>query len=426
MSGKVFGTILACVLAACGGAGGGTSAPAKAPSQVPAPAPNPSSKPLSCASNASPMPTGTVDGPSPKPATGLTVPAGFTISIIANVPAAREVALAPNGDLFVGTGGSSVYLIRDVEGRPGYAHIFATLNDSPAAGVAFSTQNCSLYVGTQFGVYRIGYATGDQVARSDAVRIATVRPSGGGGHVTTSVATTGNTLYASIGSSCDACTESDLTRASIQQMGLDGNGMTARAVHIRNAIALAVNPSTGTLWAGDAGQDELPAGHPYELFDGVTTHAGVADYGWPACEENQHAYRGGASCGNTVVPAVEFPAYSTAIGAAFYPANASGPYAFPAQYRGGAFVALHGSWHSVQGCNVAPLVAFVAMNGDTPRTPVNWSDPHAQWQPFVTGFQPGCSANTRIGRPAGIAIGPQGDLFISDDASGAIYRVRPQ
>jgi glucose/arabinose dehydrogenase len=357
---------------------------------------------------------------------GLSVPNGFSIEKIASLTGPRELAFAPNGDLFVGTGGSSVYMIQSAEGQPSYAHIFTTVPDSPAAGIAFSMQTCALYVGTQFGVYRVAYTTGEQMAQSNPVRIASVRPARGGGHATTSIAISGNTLYASVGSSCDACAESDPTRAAIHQMALDGTGMTKRANRIRNAIALTINPATSTLWAGNAGQDSLPAGHPYELFDGVTLHSGVADYGWPDCEENQHAYRSGATCSGTVIPAVEFPAYSTAIGAAFYPVDPSGTSAFPSQYRGGAFVSLHGSWHVINGCNVAPLVAFVPMNGDTPRTPVNWSDPHAQWTPFVNGFQPGCNAGSRIGRPVGIAVGPQGDLFVADDFSGAVYRIRPR
>jgi glucose/arabinose dehydrogenase len=72
------------------------------------------------------------------------------------------------------------------------------------------------------------------------------------------------------------------------------------------------------------------------------------------------------------------------------------------------------------------MVAFVPMNGDTPRTPVNWSDPHVQWSAFVNGFQPRCNDGSRIGRPVGVAVGPQGDLFVADDLSGAIYRIRPQ
>jgi hypothetical protein len=95
------------------------------------------------------------------------------------------------------------------------------------------------------------------------------------------VAVANKRLYTSVGSSCNNCDpDLDATRATIQQADLDGSGMTVKARHIRNAIALAANPATGTLWAGVAGQDELPHGHPYEMFDPVTLHPGVVDYGW--------------------------------------------------------------------------------------------------------------------------------------------------
>ena len=138
----------------------------------------------------------------------------------------------------------------------------------------------------------------------------------------------------------------------------------------RSAIALAVNPATGTLWAGGAGQDDLTEEHPYEFFDAVTLHPGVADYGWPACEENHVAYEANASCASTVAPLIELPAYSTLIGATFYPVGQGGAYAFPAAYRGGLFVTAHGSWHMAPsgGYAAAPRVVYVPMNGDAPAT----------------------------------------------------------
>lgn len=365
---------------------------------------------------------------STQPASGLSVPAGFRIEIIGNVGGARELAAAPNGDLFVGTVGSSVYVIANAEGQAASPSVFAQLPDTPAAGVALALSGSSgtLYVGTELGVYRIPYAVGDRKARSAPAKIASVRTGGGSGHSTTSVAFANGVLYASVGSSCNACKESDPTRATIQQMHPDGSAMTAKAVRIRNAIALSVNPATQTVWAGDAGQDSLTDGHPYEFFDPVTLHTGVADYGWPECEENRQAYTPGADCSATVIPRVVFPAYETLIGAAFYPVNASGPYAFPSAYRGGAFVAMHGSWHTGgNGTYLAPpRVAFVPMNGDAPRTPVNWSDPTAQWSDFISGFQL-ADGTTRIGRPTGVAVGASGSLFIADDQTGDIYRIRP-
>ncbi len=351
-------------------------------------------------------------------APGLTVPSGFSIEIVAHIAGARELSSAPNGDLFVGTQSPNVMIVPNAEGNPGQPKLFARLPDTPAAGVAFA--NGYLYVGTSGGVWRIKYA--DDKREGEPAKIATVRPKGGGGHVTTSVAVSRDRLYASVGSSCDACNETDPTRASIQEMDLEGRGMHARAVHIRNAIALAVNPETGNVWAGDAGQDTLEHGHPYEIFDPFTLlHAGTPNYGWPGCYENHRSVSGAHNCGEMTVPRVVFPAYITPIGAVFYPTAMSGKFAFPAEYRGGAFVALHGSWHRPL---VAPRVAFVPIKGDEPAKPVDWSNPDTQWRQFVGGFQR--LDQSRIGRPTGITVGPEGSLFVADDYAGLVYRIRPK
>jgi glucose/arabinose dehydrogenase len=64
------------------------------------------------------------------------------------------------------------------------------------------------------------------------------------------------------------------------------------------------------------------------------------------------------------------------------------------------------------------------LRGDTPSTSVSWSDPTKQWTPILSGFQR--SDGSRIARPSGIAIGPQGSLLVADDQTGTIYRIRPK
>ena len=396
---RPFAPVLALMaqLAACGG---GASAPATGPADIP-----------------------------------FTLPAGFAASTIASVPSARELAALPNGDLLVGTTGAQLYLVPNAEstGAAGAPHVFLSLptGDGPANGVALSPDGSAIYVATEYHVYRVAYHGGDQSEpNAGAQPIAAIRTGGiaphsdGDVHVTSSVAVGNSTVYVGVGSSCNACAESDPTRATIQAMSLTGANMHTIATRFRNPIALAVNPSSGVLWAGDAGQDNLPYGHPYEFVDAVTLQPGSpVDYGWPACEEHQVAYAANANCGNVAIPRVEFPAYATHIGAIFYPLNPSGTYAFPALYRGGLFVASHGSWHCCPA--TPPGVAFVPMNGDTPRTAVDWSNPNAQWQPFLTAF--GGSAHTSYrGRPTGIAVGAQGSLFVADDHDGVIYRIRPR
>ncbi len=172
----------------------------------------------------------------------------------------------------------------------------------------------------------------------------------------------------------------------------------------------------------------LPAGHPYEFFDDVTTQRTPVDYGWPYCyEDRKHKPGTSQDCAQTATPRIIFPPYETPVGAVFYPMHQGGRYALPPQYRGGAFVTLHGSWHGpAQGLSgfMPPRVVFVPMHGDSPARPLRWSDPSAQWSEFAGGYQEG-GTSSRSGRPTGIAIGPDGDLFVADDETGAIYRIRP-
>ncbi len=363
----------------------------------------------------------------------VTVPAGFKMEVVAEVDSARELAALPNGDLLVATNGASIYIIPNAEadGLPGAAAKFADAPDANPAGIAYVPSTCSIYFGTNKGVYKADYKDGDQTGDFGNpiahVRQGTPTPgSDGDVHQTTSVAFGNGVLYAGVGSGCNACSEVDPTRATIQSMAPDGTGMTTRATHIRNAIAVTSNPATGSIWAGGAGQDSLPLGHPYEFFDLVTSHPGTADYGWPDCEENHQAYGSGADCSNSLEPVIEFPAYSTLIGAAFYPANQAGSHAFPAPYKGGLFVAGHGSWHTTSGGAYfsAPRFAFVAMNGDAPATAVDWTDPTKQWTAFVDGWQK-ADGVTRVGRPTGVAVGSKGSVFLGDDSNGLVYRIRP-
>jgi glucose/arabinose dehydrogenase len=359
----------------------------------------------------------------------LTLARGFTLEQIATVPGARELAIAPNGDLFVGTLGRDVAIVPAAESEhPGAPQTFATFDDAPAAGVALGDD--ALYVGTQFGVYAVPYHLGDRHASGAPEKLFAVRTSGvTRDHRTTSLAVTGDTLYASVGSSCNACRpELDRTRASILRYDLLRSVQTDAAYNIRNAIALAIDPLTKELWAGVAGADDLPLGHPYEIFDAVTLHGVSVDYGWPACYENRrHVEKWSGDCANAAIPRVVFPAYETPIGAVFYPLEPRGAHAFPAEYRGGAFVTLHGSWHGpADGLPgfIPPRVVFVPMHGDDPARDVDWSDPTTQWREFVGGYQEGGTSN-RSGRPTGITVGPDGSLFLADDQSGAIYRIRP-
>jgi glucose/arabinose dehydrogenase len=407
---SVILTALVCGLAAC-------SADKNA---TPPPAPDPTACPGTTLS------AGTTTN-APNVPSALSIVNGFQLQAIARVSGARELAALPNGDLIVGTGGTSVYLIPHADLDDGFYQPikFATIDDAPAAGVAFDPSTCRVYVGTNHGVYSIAYTDGATTGTVSGP-IALVRQENDGGHATTSLTVSGDKLYVSVGSSCNDCVESDKTRATVQVMNLDGSGMTTYAKRYRNAMAVTTNPATGAVWAGGAGQDELPLGHPYESFDPITLRGPGADYGWPDCNENRNDFGQGKNCTNVVVPRIAMPAYSTLIGAAFYPSNQTGAHVFPGSHRGSLFIGMHGSWHTDANGHLfsPPSVAWLQMNGDEPAIAVNWDDPHAQWNEFIGGFQ-NADGQSRVARPTGLAVGSQGSLFIADDGGGIVFRVRP-
>jgi glucose/arabinose dehydrogenase len=366
------------------------------------------------------------DAPPPVPEGVLAAP-GFAIEVIASVGGARQIAALPNGDLLVGTSGSNVvYVPRADAVRAGAPIVFASSSEeAPVQGITFHEPSCNVFVATQFGIYRVPYEDAQASGQLGAA-IARVRDGGGGGHSTTSVAVAGKHLFAGVGSSCNACTETDPTRATVQRMNLDGSEMVTYARRIRNPIAFTTNPVTRTLWAGNAGQDGLPEGHPYEFFDAVTAHPLGADYGWPDCEENNVAYAPEANCAGTVAPRVVLPAYSTLVGAAFYPTSSTGEHAFPPAYRGSALVVARGAWHKSSGGGYfsPPRVVAVSMTGDAPNVAVDWKDPSKQWTELVTGFET-ADRTARRGRPTGIAVGRDGSVYVGDDTNGYVYRIRP-
>jgi glucose/arabinose dehydrogenase len=438
------------------------------PSALPTPSPSPVPS-----SNPTGIPT---TAPSTSPTLGPTaapLPIALTFNsggvygetIATGLVAPRQLVALPNGDLLVGSNdlGGKVYIVPNADGA-GAANAPKTFLTIPspaqqgtAQGIAIDAGANNVYIATNQSVWKVPYHSGDQSEPTPSVEVAKVRRgviapnSDGDVHYTSSVAVLGTTLYVGVGSSCNACVESDPTRGTIQKVDLTTLAMSTKAARFRNALALTVNPATQTLWAGGAGQDVLLKlngsvvvgvsspleGHPYEFFDPVTAHTeAVPDYGWPDCEENNRVYnplgKPNATCDSTttantkvVVPAVAFYAYSTMIGATFYPANQTGKYLLPASYRGGAFLSMHGSWHeNANGIPLAvPEVVFVPMNGDRPVLMADWSNSGAQWQSFLYGFQD-TTNGTRIGRPVGLAVGPQGSLFIADDYAGVIYRIR--
>jgi glucose/arabinose dehydrogenase len=261
----------------------------------------------------------------------------------------------------------------------------------------------SWYIGVPTGVVRLTDTDGD--GRSDqAFTLIGDYPTGGHNTRTVLFLPDGR-MAVSVGSSCNVCEEADSRRAAVVVYdGPDAGGGRLFAVGLRNAVGLALHPLTGELWATNNGRDlmgdDLPPETVYIIREG-------ADYGWPRCHagdvvDPDFGFVG--ACEGVVNPVAEWQAHTAPLGLAFYTGEG-----FPAEYRGDLFIALHGSWNHSTG--VGYSVIRLPLDGSTAVGPV---------EDFAWGWLKGGEAS---GRPVGLAVGPEGALYVSDDKGGLIYRI---
>ncbi len=169
-----------------------------------------------------------------------------------------------------------------------------------------------------------------------------------------------------------------------------------------------MHPQTGALWASQNERDNLAPSHedlPPEEINIVTDGA---DYGWPYCYGDRvpnPEYNDQARCAKTVTPALKLQAHSAPLGMSFL----SRATLLPAAYRGDLLVAFHGSWN-----RSTPTGAKVVRVRVVDGKPTTVED-------FITGWQ--AASGSRWGRPVDVVVAADGSVLVSDDDSGAIYRV---
>jgi len=221
-----------------------------------------------------------------------------------------------------------------------------------------------------------------------------------GGHSTRTVAVRpdGQLLLAA-GSTCNVCVEADPRRAAINLLPSEGGSSRVYMTGLRNAVGVWVDPATARAWATDMGRDwlgdDLPPETVYEVIDG-------ADAGWPRCHAGDVVdpeFGGEGACDGVAAPAVTFGAHSA-------------PLALLA-WEGHLVVALHGSWNRSDKAGYA--LWWLPWDGE----------PAGEAEPFATGFLTE-GAQEAHGRPAGLAVGADEALYVSDDKGGYIYRIAPR
>jgi glucose/arabinose dehydrogenase len=340
----------------------------------------------------------------------LSVPPGFFVYPWAsNLPGARTLTIAPNGDVFVvQISENTITVLRDADhdGIPETRFTFASggaLN--LPFGLAFyppGPNPAFVYVANADRVVRYPYANGDPTARGPAQTIVSDLPTPIG-HLTRGLAfrSDGTKMYVSVGSAANVETGEDPRRAAILEYNPDGSGFRLFATGLRNPVTLAFEQGTGALWTvvneRDGLGDDLPPDFATHITDG-------GFYGWPydyiGPNPDPRIPPPAGGVGNVIVPDVLIQAHSAPLGLAFYTGSA-----FPASYRSGAFVTLHGSWNRTQ--RTGYKLIHVRPDGSYEDVIWGWALPDG----------------TVWGRPVGVTMAADGSLLVSDDGAGVVWRL---
>ena len=345
----------------------------------------------------------------------LSLPQGFTISLVSDeVPNARQMALSAGGILYVGTRkAGKVYALLPRKGPgkgPGKG-----LNDPEVVVIAQNLTMPSgvvildgdLYVGALDRVLKYPNIDKQLQNSSSSKPITEVlsenlpdKTHHGWKYLS---AGPDGYLYVPVGAPCNICLSDNPVFASIQRMDPESGTMSTYAEGIRNTVGMAWHPETDRLWFTDNGRDMLGDDIPAEEVNEVRDV--LAHYGYPyihAGDISDPEFGKGKNAEDYVRPRYKIQAHSAALGISFYTGQQ-----FPDQYRNALFIAEHGSWNRTEkvGYRVSVL---------------RWEAGQKVYEPFISGWLNG---DTSWGRPNDVLVSPEGDLLISDDQAGAIYRV---
>lgn len=341
----------------------------------------------------------------------IAVPSGFEVTVFAEgLDGPRFSHVGPDGHLYVADRGNDrVVRLPDAngDGVTDAVEVFADELDSVHSLVFHEG---AWYVGVPSGVIRLEDTNGDGTADSRTTLIDNYTPAGQ--HSTRTVAfLPDGRLLISAGSTCNVCLEDDPRRAAVtvydSPVGQDQlTGEQIFATGLRNAVGLAVNPTTNQLWATNNGRDlmgdDLPPESIYIVEEGN-------NYGWPFCHSGDIVDPDMGepdSCDRVEPPAATMQAHVAPLGMTFYTGDS-----FPEEYHGDLFIALHGSWNRSEPVGYS-IVRLPLDNGQPTRRPV---------EDFAVGWLQ--DDNSASGRPVDVTVGADGALYVTDDKGGFVYRI---
>ncbi len=380
----------------------------------------------------------------------LTLPDGFKATVFADsVGRARHIAVRANGDVYVNLRDAGVVALRDTDGD-GTADRSETFGTAEGTGI--EARGTWLYVASREAVFRYDMTDADLVPETAPELLIGGFPEQRAHAAKTFTFDEAGHIYVNQGVPSNACQEetrtpgspgqdpcSDLERSGIWRFPADTLGQdqmtdgTLFATGLRHSVAINWNPGAGQVFIVNHGRDQLNTLWPdyYDAEDNARLPAEEmhalsmgSNVGWPfTYYDRENGVRmvapeyGGdgqtaAEPGRFQDPVATFPAHWAPNDLLFYTGDA-----FPEMYRGGAFVAFHGSW------NRAPLpqggynVVFV---------PFKEGMPSGDWQVFADGFKGAetlASPRDAVARPTGLAQGPDGALYVADSVKGTVWRI---
>jgi glucose/arabinose dehydrogenase len=380
---------------------------------------------------------------------GLTLAPGFAATVVQEgLGSGRHLAITDKGDIYLAARDGLVAM-RDKDGD-GKVDESAKFGDVKGTGIQLFKS--WLYVSDNVGVYRYPLRKGALGPAGPKETVVAGFPMERQHADKTFALDKKGTLYVNVGAPSNSCQEKDRQEGSLgrnpcpilEKYGgvwvfdgtrLDQTPANGRrfATGIRNAVALEWDEGQDALYSAIHGRDSIDILFPtlYNAADNATRQAEEfhkitdgGDYGWPYTFFDTKLgkrvvapeYGGDAKkepeAGKYPDPLVAFPAHWAPNDIVFYSGKN-----FPAKYRDGAFIAFHGSWNRAPEPQAGYKVIFQPMKDGKPNGP---------YEVFADGFAGEMADNSPRNakyRPCGLAVGPDGSLYIADSQKGRIWRI---